>query len=267
MSDVVVLCYHALSERWGAELSLPPREFERQIARLLDSGYVGTTFQRAVSSPPAERTLAVTFDDGFRSVLTLGLPVLERLGLPASVFVATAFPDSGRPLSWPGIDQWLGGPHSHELAPLSWAELGTLASAGWEIGSHSRTHPRLTELDDGRLAEELEGSRADCEERLGLSCRSLAYPYGGVDDRVAEAARRTGYVAAATLPRRLHPPALLRWPRVGVYWRDRGLRYRLKVSPTMRRLRASGLGRHLGPRERAGYDVDRAGAEVRSYGD
>jgi peptidoglycan/xylan/chitin deacetylase (PgdA/CDA1 family) len=263
MTDVLVLCYHALSERWQAELSVRPRAFERQLIHLLDAGYVGTTFESAVSSPPAERTLAVTFDDGFRSVLTLAFPVLERLGLPASVFVATAFPDSGRPLSGPGIDHWLTGPHADELVPLSWGDLGILAEAGWEIGSHTRTHPRLTELDDERLAEELEGSRTACEERLGVSCRSLAYPYGAVDDRVAEAARRAGYSSGATLPGRLHPPSSLRWPRVGIYWRDREIRYRLKVSPAVRRLRASRAWPAFTHGDRVGYRDAPAGPRAR----
>ena len=56
-------------------------------------------------------------------------------------------------MAWPGIDQWLGGPHEAELMPMSWDELRRLAEAGWEIGSHSRTHPMLTQLDDQSVAQ------------------------------------------------------------------------------------------------------------------
>lgn len=95
--------------------------------------------------PPAKKTLAITFDDCFCSVLEIAFPILERMDLPGTVFVPTAFAGRPRPMSWGGnIDCWLGGPHEHELLPMSWEELGALARSGWEIGSHTRSHPRLT---------------------------------------------------------------------------------------------------------------------------
>ena len=235
--DVLVLCYHAVSERWPAMLSVTPHRLERQLRLLVGRGYRGVTFHQAVTSPPAPRTVAVTFDDAFESVLELGLPILSRLGLPGTVFVPSAFPGSKQPMAWPGIDEWLGGPYERELVPMSWDELNGLADAGWEIGSHTRTHPRLTELSDAELEAELTGSREQCEAMLGRSCPSIAYPYGDHDARVIEAAGRCGYESAATLPGPLHEPSPLRWPRVGVFGIDHSLRFRAKVSPTVRRLR------------------------------
>jgi peptidoglycan/xylan/chitin deacetylase (PgdA/CDA1 family) len=156
------------------------------------------------------------------------------------VFVATDFAGAD-PMAWPGIDRWLGGPYERELAGMSWDELGELAEAGWEIGSHTRSHPHLTQLDDAALVAELRESREACQERLGRLCRSLAYPYGDVDDRVVKAAREAGYEAAGTLPKRFIRPRPLEWPRVGVYHGDDARRFRLKVSPAVRLLRRSPL--------------------------
>ena len=73
--------------------------------------------------------------------------------------------------------------------------------AGWEVGSHTRSHPRLSQVeDDAELADELEGSRRVCEERLGRPCQSIAYPYGDHDERVVAAAGRAGYRYGLTLP-------------------------------------------------------------------
>ncbi len=239
MTDVLILCYHAVSERWPADLAVTPAQLEAQVGLLVERGYRGATFHDAVHSPAAAKTLAVTFDDAYRSVIELALPILSRLGLSGTVFVPTAFPDRDGPMSWPGIDQWLGGPHEAELTPMSWEELARLAEAGWEIGSHSRTHPRLTELDDRALAAELEDSRRDCEAGLGLPCRSLAYPYGDEDQRVVGATGKTGYSAAAALPSpALHRPAALRWPRVAVHGSEDEIIFRRKISPLRRRLRA-----------------------------
>jgi peptidoglycan/xylan/chitin deacetylase (PgdA/CDA1 family) len=113
-----------------------------------------------------------------------------------------------------------------------------LAASGWEIGSHSCSHPRLTQVTDAALQAELRDSRAVLERQLGR-CTSLAYPYGDVDSRVVEAAREAGYEAAVGLPLRLNGRDHLNWPRVGIYHTDRGWRYRAKVGRSLRRFRAS----------------------------
>jgi peptidoglycan/xylan/chitin deacetylase (PgdA/CDA1 family) len=237
MSDTLVLCYHAVSERWSADLSVRPGDLRAQLELLAGRGYRGATFAEAVDGQPDGRRVAVTFDDAFRSVADLALPVLERLGWPATVFAVSDFAASGDPLRWPGVDHWRGTPHRAELAGLGWAELAELARKGWEIGSHTRTHPRLTALDDARLADELRESRLACEAALRRPCESLAYPYGDVDDRVAAAAGAAGYSIAAALPARYHRPQALRWPRVGVYHGDDLRRFRLKSSRATRALR------------------------------
>jgi peptidoglycan/xylan/chitin deacetylase (PgdA/CDA1 family) len=241
VTDVIVLCYHALSPTWEADLSTTPERFERQIALLSGRGYRGVRFSEAVRSHGQGRVLAVTFDDAYRSVLELARPILDRFGFPASVFAPTDGIDATRPLSWPGIDQWLDGPHERELTPMSWAELRTLADAGWEIGSHTATHPHLTQLDDATLKDELARSKAACERHLAGPCGSLAYPYGDVDARVVAAAAAAGYETAAALPQRLDSSEALDWPRIGVYWGDDDRRFRMKVSPAVRRLRRSSL--------------------------
>jgi peptidoglycan/xylan/chitin deacetylase (PgdA/CDA1 family) len=238
VNDVLVLCYHAVSERWRAPLSVAPGALSEQLESLVSRGYRGATFTEAVSAPPAGRAMAVTFDDAFASVAELALPVLSRLGLPGTVFVPTDFPDSGRPLAWAGIDEWRGGPHQGELAPLSWASLRDLAERGWEIGSHSCSHPALTGLGDGELADELVRSRAACQERIGRACTSIAYPYGDVDARVVQAARQAGYLTGAALPAGPLRRRSMEWPRVGIYHGDGHWRFELKVAPAVRRLRA-----------------------------
>ncbi len=240
MTDTLVLCYHAVSEHWEASISVAPERLHDQLAGLLRRGYRATTFTRAVLDPPAPRTLAITFDDAYRSVLELARPVLEELGVVASVYVPTGFAGQATPMTWPGIDMWLGGAHERELLPLGWDELGLLADAGWEVGSHTRTHPHLTTLtDDEALAAELADSRAAVADALGQPCRSLAYPYGDMDRRVVAMARHTGYEAGGAIGS-TRPPSRLDWPRIGVYQRDDARRFALKASPAVRRLRRRG---------------------------
>ena len=229
-----------MSPDWDATLSTTPERLREQLASLARRGYRGATFARAVSDPPFERTVAVTFDDSYRSVKELGRPILEELGWPGTVFVPTAYVGAEEPRAWPGTDHWLETEHASELVPMSWQELGELQDAGWEIGSHTRTHPHLTEIGDDELAEELRGSKADCERELGGPCETVAYPYGDHDDRVVAAAVEAGYAAAGTLPSRApRDPGRHAYPRVGVWFDTDALRFHLKVSPVVRRLRAT----------------------------
>ena len=243
-ADTLVLCYHAVSERWPADLSTTPQALERQLAHLVRRGYRGVTFAEAVRPGPGRR-LAVTFDDAYRSVHRLALPILADLGLPGTLFVPTAYVDGEQPMAWPGIDRWLGGPFEQELLCASSAELADLVARGWEVAAHSHTHPRLSALEGDALRQELEQPRALLEEWLGRPCDSLAYPYGDFSAAVARAAAAAGYRAAATLDASLPPADPLLWPRVGVYHTDGLRRFRLKASALSRRL---GLARLRHPR-------------------
>lgn len=235
MSDVLVLCYHAVSSRWPASMAVTPEALEEQLAHVVAHGYRGATFADAVLAPPWPRTVAVTFDDAFRSVLTDARPILDRLGLPGTVFVPTSFVESRGPLLWRELERWSQGPYEEDLQPLRWDELGDLDEAGWEIGSHAVSHRPLTLLTTEEAGWELEESRELIEERLGITCRSVAYPYGDVDDGVAAAAREAGYEAGAGLGRWPGERGMLRSPRVGVYRRDTLRRFSIKASPTLRR--------------------------------
>jgi peptidoglycan/xylan/chitin deacetylase (PgdA/CDA1 family) len=239
----LVLAYHAVSERWPSELAVSPGRLRQQLELLLRRGYVGATFAEVVRGEAAAKTVAVTFDDGFRSVHRHALSVLSELGLPATVFVPTGLMGRRPPMRWRGIDEWVGTPYEEELTPLSWDELRLLRDAGWEVASHTVSHARLTQLNDEALASELSESRQRCAREMGRPCESLAYPYGDHDERVRAAARDAGYAAAASI--RPGPPNLFSWPRIGVYPVDDRLRFRLKASPTVRRVRSSQLGRTL----------------------
>ena len=264
-ADTLVLSYHAVSPTWTAHHSVTPTRFERQISLLVERGYRGVTFTDAVSSRARGRVVAVTFDDAYRSVIELARPILDRFGLPATLFAPTDYVDEERPLTRCAGDHWLNGPHGHELTPMSWSELRTLADAGWEIGSHSGSHPHLTGLDGRALEDELLRSKAACERHLSRRCTSLAYPYGDVDARVVAAAARAGYRVGAALPYgRLGARDTLAWPRINVNTLDNEVLFRLKISPAVRRLRGSALPGLPGALRRVAKRLGTADLEVRA---
>jgi peptidoglycan/xylan/chitin deacetylase (PgdA/CDA1 family) len=231
-----------VSPDWPIGLAVTPAALERQTTRLLRLGYEPATFWEIVHRPPAQRTFAVTFDDGWVSVLRHGFPILSGLGVPATVFVASTLVDRHeQPLRGAVIDRWRETPHRDELYCLSWDELRGLVDESWEVGAHSMTHPLLTRLDDENLARELRDSKLRCEEMLGVPCRTMAYPTGDFDARVEEATAAAGYDAAAALPKQFADPRPLAWPRVSIQRRDGDLAFRTKISPLVRSMRATAL--------------------------
>jgi peptidoglycan/xylan/chitin deacetylase (PgdA/CDA1 family) len=245
MKDVLSLCYHAVSPSWDWRYAVRPEQLRAQVEELLRRGYRPATFTEAVVAPPASRTLAVTFDDGYRSVFDLGLPVLSELGVPATVFVVTGHADSGRPLAFGRLGEFVGTADEHELASLDWDGLRRLSEQGWEIGSHTQTHARLTDLDDAALARELSESRDACAAGLSLPCSSIAYPFGAADARVTAAARAAGYRAGAAVEVESGSGDTLLHPRVPIFLGDDSERFADKTSFVRRRMAASRLGRAL----------------------
>jgi peptidoglycan/xylan/chitin deacetylase (PgdA/CDA1 family) len=227
----LIVAYHAVSSSWRSPLAITESALRSQLGYLHRSGYVGLTFadaeRRTRDGTLPRRSVVVTFDDGYASNL-LAAPILAEFGYPGTVFVVTGFTDSGAALSWYGIEDEQNSAAA-ELRPLTWGELADLRDDGWEVGSHTVTHPLLPGLSGQELREQLERSRASIADHLG-GCETLAYPYGVADARVADAARAAGYLAACVLTGAHFTDEPYRRPRVGLGAADTGGRLRLKVS-------------------------------------
>jgi peptidoglycan/xylan/chitin deacetylase (PgdA/CDA1 family) len=222
----LVLCYHSISDDWSHALAVTPRAFERQLHSLLRRGFKPVSSDELLTG--RRRGLYVTFDDAYKDILD-ALPILERLGLPATVFASTGFAEDGRPLAVPELaDQVAAFPE--RLATMTWDELRGLAERGFQIGSHTVSHPHLPQLSDAELDREFSDSRARIEDELGRRCHLLAYPFGEHDARVQEAARRSGYAAAFALWAGSSPANPYALPRIDFYRRDSLLRVTLKSS-------------------------------------
>jgi peptidoglycan/xylan/chitin deacetylase (PgdA/CDA1 family) len=136
---------------------------------------------------------AVTFDDGFESVLENAVPELTKRNIPFVLFVPSGC--LGRQPSWVPATH-----PSFTERVLSESKLSSLASNGLcVIGSHSVTHSNLATLGSSRLSEELIRSKADLEAALGRSIDVFSFPYGAATSATYAAARRAGYRRVFTI--------------------------------------------------------------------
>jgi peptidoglycan/xylan/chitin deacetylase (PgdA/CDA1 family) len=249
MSDLLILCYHAVSATWPTELAVSPQSLDAQLRFFLRRGYRPATLSTALNGAPGPKTLVVTFDDAFASVFERALPVTSALGVPATMFVPTSYVAGGDAMAWASLEQWAGTEHEDELRCMGWDDLRALVAAGWEIGSHTATHPKLTSLADAELDAELASSKVRCEEEIQRSCEALAYPFSDYDRRVMDRTRAAGYgaavildnypaIPAGSLIRPGHPREMFGLLREGVYRRDGWPRLLAKTSPLARRARA-----------------------------
>ena len=188
----LVLCYHSVSPDWAHALSVTPAAFREQVTALARSGIPPVSGEALAGGE--RRGLHVTFDDAYRDILEV-IPLLEQLGLPATVFAGTGFADDGRALAVPELAAEAAA-HPDLLATMTWEQLRELAERGVEIGSHTVSHAHLTRLSDAELDRELGDSRARLQDELRRPARLLAYPYGEHDARVQAAVARAGYAAA-----------------------------------------------------------------------
>ena len=170
-----ILMYHSLSD--NPENGVPayyktttdPLVFRQQMRFLASEGYKTMDLSALVSRlqedrPFAEKSVVITFDDGFKDFYLHGFPILKEHGFTATVFLPTAFIGDDR-RSFKNIEC------------LTWSEVREMKKEGIAFGSHTVNHPYLKDLSRAEIERELAGSRAQLEQQLGGPVSVFSYPY------------------------------------------------------------------------------------------
>lgn len=179
-----ILLYHDVGDpALGAypEQNISPEQFEAQVRWLAARGYTGIRVSDWLAwlncgKRLPEKPVLFSFDDGYSGVSKYALPVLERYGFKAAVFVVTSC--IGKTNAWDEAD----GIASRPL--MGAEEIRHWTARGFDFGSHSRTHADLTQLAAGELEAEVAGSRHDLAAILGDAPAAFAYPYGHFNEAV-----------------------------------------------------------------------------------
>jgi peptidoglycan/xylan/chitin deacetylase (PgdA/CDA1 family) len=187
---LVVLIYHRVGARTPVSVDLPRPLFAEQLAALA-AGWAPVTLEDAAgflagrTAPPGPPPVCLTFDDGTADFVEEALPELVAHRVPATLYVATDFVESGRTFPDDG-------------RPVSWAGLRDALSTGLvTIGSHTHTHRLLDRVGGSEAAEELDRSIGLIEERLGVACTHFAYPKALPGSPAAEEEVRRRFRTAA----------------------------------------------------------------------
>jgi peptidoglycan/xylan/chitin deacetylase (PgdA/CDA1 family) len=190
--------YHLVSPTPRASFrkyTVTPKAFTAQMKWLRLARYHPISFDDWLEYSWNRTTLPrasviITFDDGFQDCFTYAVPILRAYGFPATFFIVAGLVGK--------TSRWMAKESKPDLPLMNWNTLGTLSGLGFECGSHTVTHPRLSELSGELCRQELSCSKSLLEDRLGRQIRHLAYPFGSYDDRVRGLAQNAGYASACT---------------------------------------------------------------------
>jgi len=198
---IPILMYHQIDEPPARGTSLrglivAPVSFARQMSLLKLLGYQGLSMRDLepyLDGSRQGKVVGITFDDGYQNNRQHALPILQRHG-----FTATCY----------GVSRAIGGTnawdHGTGIAPKPLMDLmdwQAWLAAGMDVGSHTRTHADLTQLESTIALQEIKASKTELESALGCEVRHFCYPYGRLQAKHPELVQQSGYRTATTTRR------------------------------------------------------------------
>jgi len=188
-SSGVVLEYHHVAEDTPPSTSVTPATFERHMDYLADNGFEVWPLPRLLDAARKggavpDRTVAITFDDGYRSVYHEVFPRLRKRGWPFTIFITTGYL------------------HGGDRNFVTWDQLREMEAAGVTIGNHSVNHPHMVRRLEGesesewrrRMRREITEAQARLEEELEDPLRVFAYPFGEYSPAVEAIVEDLGFI-------------------------------------------------------------------------
>lgn len=198
---IPVLMYHKIPDQPPAtrhQIFVTKENFARHLAYFKSRGLSPITFldyqdfasgRRKLAEFP-RRPIMLTFDDGYLDNYTNLLPLMQQYGYRGVLYLLGDF--EVRYNQWDLAED----PSEPRAELMSEAQKQAFVAAGWEIGAHTLTHPRLANLPAAEAAHEMAASKAELERRLGIEVLSFAYPYGNLSAETKRLAAEAGFTYA-----------------------------------------------------------------------
>jgi peptidoglycan/xylan/chitin deacetylase (PgdA/CDA1 family) len=207
-----ILMYHYISDpppgsdKYRLALSVTPVHFDAQMSYLKQAGYRTITLYALYDyltqgKPLPEKSIILTFDDGYMDAFTLAMPILQKHGFVGTFFILTGPADRG------GAGGY-----------LTWEQIRAMTAAGMDIELHSREHYDLRNRSNDFLVNQIAGGKEAIEAHIARPVRWFAYPSGRYDAAVERVLASAGFWGAATtIPGRNHTTsALFEIPRIRI---------------------------------------------------
>lgn len=178
---VPILMYHSIDDI-NSVISIDPLRFKAQMRFLKDHAFNVISLHEVISCIKNKRafpdkSVVITFDDGFKSVFTEAFPILQDYGFSATIFITANY--CGKSNNWPGQPDYI-----KPQPLLSWSEIKEMDQYGIQFGAHTLNHPYLTQIHIEEAEKEILLSKRIVEDHLQKKIDLFAYPYGDFDRHI-----------------------------------------------------------------------------------
>lgn len=169
--DVPILLYHNIADTFPAQnnlLHITPNDFRQHMQALNNAGYIAISYADYIAyvkgkADIPDKSIIITFDDGYQSNYDYAFPILKEFGMKATIFIVTNSV----------------GYTTTEYPHFGWEEAKEMLDSGLiEIGSHTNSHMNFKTLSRAQTVFEIRKAKYDIEKNLGIKCNLFAYPYG-----------------------------------------------------------------------------------------
>ena len=221
---VVSFIYHRFGDGRYPTTNTSIENFEAHINYLKDNDYHIVTLSKAneylQSNQKGKKTAVLTIDDGFKSFITNGFPLLKKHNVTATLFINTKDIGSGDYMSWDDIKM--------------------LSDEGIEIGNHTETHQYFLNLSEENryiiFKNELTNGQKLIEEKLGITPKVFAYPFGEYDIKMKAIVQEVGFAAAVgqnsgVIHSSTHPYRMPRFPMSDAFASLSSFKLKSKMMP------------------------------------
>lgn len=196
--EIPILGYHKVNDQCELDvLSVPAKLFKEQMLFLAKRGYTTLCLDDlplyyAGKLPLPNKPVVITFDDGHKDNYTYVYPVLKKYGFTATIFLISRL--MGKEAIWEEANKR---EETHPL--LSWEEAREMSQDGITFGSHTCTHPHLTEVSPEQARCEITESKREIESGLKRPVNFFCYPFGDFNEQIRQMVKEAGYLGACTV--------------------------------------------------------------------
>jgi peptidoglycan/xylan/chitin deacetylase (PgdA/CDA1 family) len=182
----IVLMYHSVGDN-DVFFTVKPAEFKKQMDYLHDYKFNVVSLpvlQQCLSQGVIpDKTVALTFDDGYEDNFSIVLPIIKKLGFPVTIFLATELPHQGG-----------------QLTLLSYEQIKTMTETGLvDFQPHTAHHLKLTKIPISEAEQEIVASRDFISRQLNKKSAYFAYPHGRYNDQIIGLLQRLGFQLGFTV--------------------------------------------------------------------
>ena len=185
---VPILMYHSIDNS-NSVISIDPLRFKAQMRFLKDYAFNVISLHEVISCIKnkcafPDKSVVITFDDGFKNIFTEAFPLLQEHGFSATIFLIANY--CGKSNNWHGQSDYI-----KPQPLLSWDEIREMGKYGIQFGSHTLNHPYLTRISIEEAEKEILLSKRTIEDHLQKKIDLFAYPYGDFDTHIKKIVSQT----------------------------------------------------------------------------